>query len=495
MLMSIMIKLWKQSTNREFSMANNKADNRRHHQGPSAKRKDLLFILLAFSLLGFLISLPRPAGLTLEGHRAIGIFALALTLWITNALPLSITGLLVIALIPLLQVMEAETAFSFFGNSAVFFILGAFILAAAVMKSGLSKRVALLMLSHFSQNPRTLVLGILITCCLLSLAMPEHAVAALMFPVVITIALSLDLDPFADQYGAVLFLAMTWGSVIGGVGTLLGGARAPLAIGLLQETFGQSLSFWSWSKVALPLVIPMIMAAYAVLILCFKIKVKDVAPAKRKLQEEIGQIGPISMEEKKVLSILGLTLFAWIFLNQVLGLALVSLLSAVILFIARIISWDEVDSYINWGVILMYGGAIVLAKAVDQTGAAQWIAFRLLGGRALSPFWLVALFSLISLFLTEGICNVACVAIILPIGFSMARLHQINPLAMLFSVGISSGFAFILPMGTPSNAIAYSSGYYEIPEILKAGVLLHLCGWCIFLLLIKWYWPLIGISL
>ncbi|MGA1874429.1 MAG: SLC13 family permease [bacterium] len=458
-------------------------------------KRDVFFILLAFFLFFFILALPRPADLTLHGQRALGVFILALTLWVTSALPLSVTGLLVIAMIPLLQIMEADRAYSFFGNQAVFFILGAFIMAAAMMKSGLSKRMALGILRRFSRNPRILVLGILVTCSSLSLIMPEHAVAALMFPVVSTITLSLHLEPVDIQYGASLFLAMSWGAVIGGIGTLLGGARAPLAIGLLQEAFGQTITFWDWSKVSLPLAGLMLAAAFLVLTLCFHMDVVDVTPAMKKLEEELLEIGPMTQQEKRVLCIMAVTIFTWIFLNQVFGLALVSLLSAVILFMARTITWDDVDSYVNWGVILMYGGAIVLAKAVDQTGAAHWMARRMLGQAEFHPFWILALFAFISLILTEGISNVACVAIILPIGFSLARANAINPLAMTFSIAIPSGLAFILPMGTPSNAIAYSSGFYEIREILKAGLILHICGWTIFLILIKWYWQLIGLGL
>ncbi len=469
--------------------------NNKSSHNTLSKKRDLLFILLAFLVLIFILVLPLPAGLSPQAKRALGIFALALILWVTNALPLSVTGLLVIALIPLLKVMKAERTYSFFGNTAVFFILGAFIIATAVMKSGLSKRMALVILGHFSKSPQLLILGILITCSFLSLIMPAHAVAALMFPVVSTITLSLDLDPFAGQYGAGLFLAMAWGSVIGGVGTLLGGARTPLAIGLYQEAFNRSISFWGWSKVALPVVCIMLIIAYAVLIFCFKIDVVDVTPAKKKLGDELREIGPMTHQEKKVFSILGVTIFIWIFFNQILGLALVSLLSAVALFIARTITWDDVDSYVNWGVILMYGGAIVLAKAIDQTGAAYWMASQLLSNGFFSPFWIIALFALISLILTEGISNVACVAIILPIGFSIAQAKGINPLAMVFGIAIPAGLAFILPMGTPSNAIAYSSGYYEIKEIFRAGLILHVCVWIIFLILVKLYWPLVGITL
>ena len=159
------------------------------------------YIIIAFSLLVlavFVLS-PAPTGLSTEAKNAIGIFACAIILWITNALPLSVTGLFVIALLPLLGVMPSKDAFALFGNSAVFFILGAFILAAAMIETGLSKRIALLMLNKFDSTPRKLLAGIMLTCAFLSFIMPEHAVAAMMFPVVAAIANSLDLDINADR--------------------------------------------------------------------------------------------------------------------------------------------------------------------------------------------------------------------------------------------------------------------------------------------------------
>lgn len=170
-------------------------------------RAVVLFSLIV--LIGIFL-LPSPDGLSTEAKNALGIFLLAIILWTTNALPLSVTGLFVIVLLPLLNVMSSKAAFALFGNKAVFFILGAFILAAAMMKTGLSKRVALLMLGRFDRTPRRLLCSIMCTSALLSFIMPEHAVAAIMFPVVGSIADSLELEPLNSKYGTLLFLSMAW---------------------------------------------------------------------------------------------------------------------------------------------------------------------------------------------------------------------------------------------------------------------------------------------
>lgn len=452
-------------------------------------------IILSLLVLAGIFLAPTPDGLSTEGKNAIGIFVMAIILWVTNALPLSVTGLFVIALLPLLDVMSSKEAFSLFGNKAVFFILGAFILAAAMLKTGLSKRIALLMLSRFDDTPRKLVGGIMVTCAFLSFIMPEHAVAALMFPVVAVIANSLDLEPLNSKYGSFLFLSLAWGAIIGGVGTLLGGARNPLAIGLLKESTGLEISFFEWGVAVVPIVFVMLAVGFIVLNIFFKIDVVDVKPVKSTLEKELEGIGKITAYEKKAGAIMLLTILSWVFLGNLFGLAVIAILSGVSLFMFNVLDWDDVESNVNWGIILMYGGAIAIGSALTATEAAEWIANVVLDNITLTPLVLILVISFFSIFLTEGISNSACVAILIPIGFSLGEVVGINPIIMVYLIAVPSGLAFILPMGTPPSAIAYSAGYYEIREILLPGLLLNLTAWIVFIIMVYTYWPLIGISI
>ena len=452
-------------------------------------------IILSLFVLATIFLAPAPDGLSNEGKNAIGIFVMAIILWVTNALPLSMTGLFVIALLPLLEVMSSKEAFSLFGNKAVFFILGAFILASSMLKTGLSKRIALGIISRFDSTPRKLVGGIMVTCAFLSFIMPEHAVAALMFPVVAVIASSLNLKPLDSNYGAFLFLSLAWGTIIGGVGTLLGGARNPLAIGLLKESTGFDISFFDWFVAVVPIVFVMLAIGFIVLNIFFKIDITDVKPAKSALKNELEGIGKMTEYEKKAGIIIMFTILSWIFLGNILGLAVIAILSSVSLFMFNILDWDDVESNVNWGIILMYGGAIAIGSALTVTGAAEWIANFVLNNIILTPLILILVISFVSIFLTEGISNSACVAILIPIGFSLGDVVGIHPIAMVYLIAVPSGLAFILPMGTPPNAIAYSSGYYEIRDILLPGLILNLTSWIVFIIMVFTYWPLIGIRI
>ncbi|MGM0472109.1 MAG: SLC13 family permease, partial [Bacillota bacterium] len=205
----------------------------------------LLFILLLF--------LPAPQGLTAAGKNSFAVFVLCLSLWVSQLLPLSVTGLLGIALIPLFNILGLEETFALFGNKAIFFILGALILAAGLYETGLGTRIAAKIIGLFGDSPKKLLIGILISSGSLACIMPEHAVAALLFPIVLEIATSLDLQPLESNYGKLLFLAMAWGAIVGGITTFLGGARNLLAVGLLEKQYGITIDFLEWIKYSWPL--------------------------------------------------------------------------------------------------------------------------------------------------------------------------------------------------------------------------------------------------
>jgi len=173
----------------------------------------------------------------------------------------------------------------------------------------------------------------------------------------------------------------------------------------------------------------------------------------------------------------------------------IAILAAVSLFVFDILTWDDVESNVNWGIILMYGGAIAMGSALAKTGAALWISNLVLDNGYLTPLLLLIIVSLVSIFLTEGISNSAAVAILLPIGFSIGDVMGINPIAMVYMIAIPAGLAFILPMGTPPNAIAYSSGYYEIKEVILPGLILNFTAWIVFIIMALVYWPLVGINI
>jgi len=439
--------------------------------------------------------MPTMAGLTPAGQRALAVFVLVLTFWISHVLPLSVTSLLGIALLPLLNVMSLEYTFSLFGSKAIFFILGALILASGIYQTGLGSRLAFKIISASGSSPLKLLYGILFSAAFLSLIMPSHAVAALLFPIVLEVVVSLDLKPLESNYGKLLFLTMAWGAVIGGITTYLGGARNLLAVDLLENHYGISIGFFEWVKYSWPLPF-LLLIVFAVMITKFAdIDIKDTSKSFTKLKAKSEAMGDLSFSEKKLIVILAAVIFSWLVLSNLIDIAVTALLGGILIVAFKVITWEEVEEYVNWGVILMYGGAIVVASSLVETGVTDWIADRFFSQLDISPFLFIVLMAIFTSLLTEGVSNVASVAVILPLAFSAAEAYSLNPILLTLSVALSGGLAFLLPMGTPPNAIAFSSGYYEIKDALKWGMLLKVIGWIIYILVAKFYWPLIGLEI
>ncbi len=450
------------------------------------------YIALGWFLYHFAQVTP-PEGLSVQAFRALLIFAVCLTLWVTHLLPLPVTGLFALITPPLLGVMPAKQAFAFFGTEPVFFILGVFILASALYRSGLSTRMALLLLRSAGSSPRRLIFQIMLTSALLSFIMSEHAVAAMMFPLIIVISRALEFKPGEGSYGGLLFLAMAWGCVIGGIATMLGGARVPLAIGMLEEAGHGTITFVQWTLAMLPLVVFLFIFCYFLLTRFLKIDVDSVAAADAAITQKVEQCGRMLLEEK-FLGLLTIgAVFAWMFLGHQIGMASISILAVVLLFMFHVVGWEDLQEHVEWGVILMYGGAIAISSILNSTGAGLWLANTYVIPHLHSPWAMIMLLSFSTMIMTEAMSNSAVVAILLPIGMSVAGSFGLDPKVVVFAVASASGLAYALPMSTPSVAIAYSSGYLKIKEVLWPASILVVISWIALMLTAKLWWPVLGI--
>lgn len=461
----------------------------------NTKTIKIILLLAGLSFGTLLLILPPPEGLETAGLRCLGVAVICFSLWVLQSIPLAATSLLAIILLPTFNILGRTQVFSFFGNSAVFFLLGVFILSGAIIRTGLSKRMAFLFIRRFGKSPKGLLFGVTFTSSLFALFMPAHAVAAMMFPVVLEIAAVLRLEKGKSFLGKSLFLALAWGAIVGGIGTYLGGARVPLAVEFLQESYGRRIDFLTWAGAAAPLAVILTFITYLALSKKFPSEVKDVTSAQTFLAIETKRMGSLSWNEIKTAVIVILAVCGWIFAGNHLGLAEISIAAAVAVFILRIAKWNDVSDYINWGVIVMYGGAIALGKALYETQAINWLVKEILGGTHLSPWFLIAFLSILSILITEAISNAAAVVILIPLSFGFVAQTGISPEFFTLIITIPSGLAFCLPVGTPPNAIAFSSGYYNIRDSFGLGLILKGIALCLFLIMARFIWPLLGLGL
>jgi solute carrier family 13 (sodium-dependent dicarboxylate transporter), member 2/3/5 len=442
--------------------------------------------------LGVLLA-PTPAGLTPAGQGSIAVFVVCTTLWITDLIPIGVTGLLGVALLVLTGAMRPNAAYAAFGNSAVFFILGVFIMAAALIHSGLSKRLALFFLRRFDASAHRLAAGIMMTAAFMTIWMPAQATAAMLFPITLELARAMGLKERRSAYGKVLFLSLAWGAMVGSNASFLGSTRAPLALGILESSYGQTISFSRWFVASLPVVFFGLLLGLGLLRLWFKPEAVDIPAAQRAIDASVAELGKMGHRQWVVSLIVGSTVLLWVTLGGKVDLAALSLLAAALLFAVRALKWSDLDGYVHWGIVLMYGGAIALGQAVESSGAARWIVDSMLEGVVIPPAVAVAGMAVLTVLLTEFMSNAAAVAVMLPLGFSLAGQLGLSPAAIVLTCSLAAGLDFTFPFSSAPNTIAYSSGYLGMRDMLGAGMVMTILQ-VILMLLVSWlYWPMIGV--
>ena len=452
-------------------------------------------ILLAVFFVAFFIltSIEGPADLSGEGYKVLCVFFLCVSLWTTNLIPLSITSLLAIALIPMMGIMDAAEVYSFFGNKAVFFILGVFIMSAAMIACGLSARLSIWVIDNWGDSPSHLLTAIYFLSAFCSCFMSEHAVAAMMFPIVLEIVNALNLNKEDSSFGKGMFFALAWGCIIGGTATVFGGGRVLLGVEILEKTAHEtSIGILEYTQLSFPMVIILFICGWVALKLSFSLDVKDIEPVHRILQKKLEVMGAVSIKEKGIAGVMLLTLIAWLCFSEDLGIANIALVAIVLLFVLNLINWKMVEEHVNWSIILMYGGAICLGEVMSKSGAALWLAKHAFEGTSYSVPVFLLIVAVLSAVLTNFMSNSAVIAVLLPPALSMSDTYGVSFSLVAMTVILTSNFAFMLPIGTPASAIAYSSGFITIGDMARTGFSLSLLGMIAFAMLLFFYWPMIG---
>ncbi len=447
------------------------------------------FFFLILLILAFLLALTySPQGISQNGYRAILIFAFCGVLWATNVVPPSITGFIAIVLIPLLNILPPKKTFALFGNEPVFFILSAFIIALAMERSFLSKRITFFFLSIGGVSEKKLVLSLYLVGGILSFFMPEHAVAAMLLPIVKELANNLQLEKRKSNLGKLLFLSLAWGTIIGGITTFLGGARNALAVGLLEEIGGKRIGFMEWVGYSFPLVVFLFITGIYILFIFYKPEKISLENAKKSIKQELAKLPPFTFKEIFVSIIIAATIVGWTAVgHKGLGLAVISLFSSILFFVFGIIEWKDAERNLSWGTIFMYGGAITLGSAFSQTDASEYLISKIfVDGTSFILFAFLSGF--LALLLTEFMSNAAVVALLMPLVLKIGINFNYNLNILTVSVALMSGLAFTLPIGTPSHTIAYSSGYYSIWDSLKAGFIMNIFAVIGLFVCLKLFW-------
>ncbi len=440
---------------------------------------------------------------------------LALTLhmiawWVTEAVPIPITALLPGLLLSLLGVVGIRdgqvypftntVAFSGYANPVIYLFLAGFLLAAGMRKSGLDRRITLTFLSwkYAARNPAALLLTVMGTTAFLSMWISNTATAAMMLPIAVGILDTLGEQPGGSRMGSAMMLGVAWSASIGGIGTLIGSPPNGIVAGILSAQNISDIGFLRWMTLGLPVAATGLLAAWGVLLVTFRPRVRVSDAARANLREQRRALGAWSRDEICVLLVfllvvsLWLTQPAWDYVlpssvARVLsrfGVYEIGLACATLLFVVPVErrSWRSVlqwrDShYVDWGTLILFGGGIALSNAMFATGLTNWFADGLIRsmGWATPAACLIMVVLLID-FLTEITSNTAVATMISPILIALAPQLRQDPTILCVVAAMASSMAFMLPVATPPNALVYATGYFRISQMATAGFVMNLVG-------------------
>ena len=431
--------------------------------------------------------------------------------WITEVVSISITALLPLLLFPLFKVMTIADVGSNYGSPIVFLFFGGFVLALALEKVNLHKRIALNIIKKTGTTPNKVILGFMIATGFMSMWISNTASTVVMLPIAISVIKLLinDADGFTikDQNFALsVMLGIAFSANAGGIATVIGTPPNSVLIGLLENEYNIEISFLKWMLLGLPFSIVLIAIIYLILVKwMFPNTGLTFNASKEVIDMELHKLGKTSPKEKQVLIIFGIIVFLWVFrtvINSLIpGLALsdtmISILGALTLFTIPynlktgdfILEWNDTQR-LAWGILILFGGGLALAQAMSLSGIVDIIA-NTIAASNLSILLTAALLIILMLFMTELMSNVALIAVLAPVVAGIAIGLEIPVLYLLIPVTIASSCAFMLPMATPPNAIVFASGYVKVNQMARVGIVLNLISVILLVLVFKFFLPLV----
>jgi sodium-dependent dicarboxylate transporter 2/3/5 len=481
--------------------------NSRNDTGPASTRNGL--VLAGPLVFAVLLLLPRPAGISPAAHATLAMAGWMAVWWLTVAVPLAVTALLPLVLIPVLDIGSPAAAAAPYANPVIFLFMGGFFIAAAMQRWQLHRRVALAVVAWTGTSPRRLVAGFMLACALLSMWMSNTAATLMMMPIGIAVLSLLKTPTSGDDnhaaapgLGVALMLGIAYAGSIGGVSTLIGTPPNAGLAGLADELLDMDLSFARWMSIGLPVTVLMLGGCWAMLCLVlFKLPAKPVAGASTVIERERGRLGSWLAAERVTAAVFALAALAWVLrapkqiggltipglqtlLPQV-GDATIAVAAALVLFLwpardhdggaTRVLDWQHARS-IPWDILVLFGGGLSLASAFESSGLTEWLGGELAILAGLPDLLIIAAVATTFVFVTEITSNTATATLGLPVMAALGPSVGVEPLALMTAAAMGSSMAFMLPVATPPNAIVFGTGYIDAGEMRRAGFWLNLVG-------------------
>jgi sodium-dependent dicarboxylate transporter 2/3/5 len=445
--------------------------------------------------LSFLLILSffNPEGLNPAANAILASTVWIAIWWITEVIPIAVTALLPIILFPLTGGLGLSETTASFGHKYVFLYIGGFIIAIAIQKWNLHKRIALNIINLIGTNVVNIILGFMVATAFMSMWISNTATAVMMLPIAMAIVSQLKDNPdtIKDEneiFGKALMLGIAYSASIGGVATLIGTPPNLVLAGVVQESFGYEITFSQWFKFGFPISIFLLLICWKYLTgFAFRFKQKAFPGGREEISKQLRALGQISYEEKLVALVFALTALAWVTRDFLLKLivpsiddTIIAMISAIIIFLLptknkkrRLLNWEEAVK-LPWGILLLFGGGMALAAGFKDSGLALWIGTQMTLLDGVSLFLLVFILIASVNFLTEITSNLATTAMLLPVLYPMAMTIDVHPFILMVSATVAASCAFMLPVATPPNAVVFGSGYLRIPDMVRVGIWMNI---------------------
>jgi sodium-dependent dicarboxylate transporter 2/3/5 len=446
--------------------------------------------------IALLLYFSNPLHVAEPANRVLAISALMISWWILDAMPLAAVALIPLVLFPLLKITSLKEVSRAYADPVVFLFMGGFFLALALEKWQLHKRIALTIIGWTGTNGNRIILGFILATGFLSLWLSNTATTMMMFPIAMSVIHVITEQnpkhPGLHHFSLVLMLSIAYASNFA-LGTVIGTPPNVAYTGYISEKFNYTIGFLPWMIAFMPLTFVLLIAQYIVLVKwLFPNRLTDSSGGRAHIKSEQHQLGPVTSTEKRVLWVFGLTVLGWIskdLLNEIQSWlvfddTIIAMAGGLILFALpsgrrashpreRLLAWE--DTYkMAWGILLLFGGGIALAKALEEAKLLEQLGQYMAGMNGLSPFWLILIVTTVSIFLSEVMSNVAQVIVMAPVITTLALTLNIDPLLLGIPMTLGASCASMLPMGTPPNAIVFASGRIKISDMLRAGFILNL---------------------
>jgi sodium-dependent dicarboxylate transporter 2/3/5 len=471
------------------------------------------WILLGPILFTIILLIPRPDAVTPEGKGTLALAAWMATWWLAVAVPLAVTALLPLVLLPALGVASPSAAAAPYANPVIFLFMGGFFLAATMQRWSLHRRLALTVVGRTGTSPRRLVAGFMVACALLSMWMSNTAATLMMMPIGVAVLSLLDRTPrLADDergeqsdsgaLGTPLMLGIAYAGSIGGVATLIGTPPNAVLAAMADELLHVDVSFARWMAIALPVSCLALVACWVLLCrVLFRLPDRPLAGAAQIIERERRGLGSWHPGERVTAVAFGAAAVAWIFREQKqigdlvipgiqsllpqVGDATIAIAAALVLFIwptrdregrrTTVLDWSHARS-IPWDILVLFGGGLSLAGAFQSTGLTKWLGGELAILAGLPDVLIIAAVATLFVFVTEITSNTATATLGLPVMAALGSSVGVPPLALMTTAAMGASMAFMLPVATPPNAIVFGTGYIQPPDMRRAGFWLNWIG-------------------